>query len=46
MAEPRYVIDIEMWSGGDIVYMRVSYSDGTEKTVEAPISIPTYAPAL
>ena len=32
----RYVVDVEMWSEGDIVSMRVDYSDGTRKEMVAP----------
>ena len=31
-----YVLDVEMWSEGDIVSMRVYYSDGTSKLMIAP----------
>ena len=38
-AIPRVVEDVEMWTEGDVVHMRVCYSDGTVKVVNAPIAV-------
>ena len=38
-AIPRVVVDVEMWTEGDVVHMRVCYSDGTVKVMDAPIAV-------
>ena len=36
---PPVVVDVELWTNGDAVYIRVMYSDGTSMDKMAPLPI-------